>query len=391
MKLTSFFNFKKPEGSDPVNVEDFNDNFDKIDEELHGLQEANGDMSNGKVFASMASTRTALASGDTNGTILGKLMKWLADLKKAAFCDVANNDNTTAEGYVADARQVKAHGDEIDAVKKQIGNIYFGTNASGKWGYKTAENGEVTPFRNPTGNAAEADVLVGKTFSSANLENAAGTMQNNGAWNCAPSGSTRVTVPKGYHNGSGYVDTSKAYNSGRTQGRSDVTASTSVSGRTVTATLSNGKKYSANVGYAGSSGQVTCNTSGGTGNQTFNIADGWTTSIIVNRTGAYNAGYSAGYSNGKNDFSTSNCDILGNNVTTSRAYKVVVVVSSGLSENNPAIGTVSLPGGTVVTKNYQTGHAFMQATVAYRINVPAGTTISYDARYTGLGCIMGFY
>lgn len=36
----------------------------------------------------------------------------------AASCGVANNDNTTAAGFVADARIVKIHGDEIDALNE---------------------------------------------------------------------------------------------------------------------------------------------------------------------------------------------------------------------------------------------------------------------------------
>lgn len=37
----------------------------------------------------------------------------------AANCVVANNDSTTEQGYVADARIVKTHGDEIDALNEK--------------------------------------------------------------------------------------------------------------------------------------------------------------------------------------------------------------------------------------------------------------------------------
>lgn len=33
-------------------------------------------------------------------------------------------------------------------------------------------------------------------------------MTNRGAWTSKPTSSGKVTVPAGYHNGSGYVDTS---------------------------------------------------------------------------------------------------------------------------------------------------------------------------------------
>ena len=37
---------------------------------------------------------------------------------------------------------------------------------------------------------------------------------NRGAWTSTPTSSGKVTIPAGYHSGSGYVDTSKVYNAG---------------------------------------------------------------------------------------------------------------------------------------------------------------------------------
>ena len=106
------------------------------------------------------------------------------------------------------------------------------------------------------------------------------------------------------------------YAAGNSAGIASVTVSASASGRTVTAKASNGKTTSASVAYAGSNGVVSVSTSGGSGNQSFDITDGWCTSINVDRTGAYNkgvtdadartntssanykAGYNAGYSAG---------------------------------------------------------------------------------------------
>ena len=93
------------------------------------------------------------------------------------------------------------------------------------------------------------------------------------------------------------TNTSSAnYQAGYNAGKSGVTLSASASGRTVTATASNGKTASASVAYAGSNGVVSVSTSGGSGNQSFDITDGWCTKINVNRTDAYNAGYGAGKS-----------------------------------------------------------------------------------------------
>ena len=51
---------------------------------------------------------------------------------------------------------------------------------------------------------------------------------NRGAWTSSPTTSTKVTVPKGYHNGSGYVDTSGVYNAGVSAGTSSAAASSEI-------------------------------------------------------------------------------------------------------------------------------------------------------------------
>ena len=40
---------------------------------------------------------------------------------------------------------------------------------------------------------------------------------NRGAWTSTPTSSGKVTIPAGYHSGSGYVDTSKVYNAGKSK------------------------------------------------------------------------------------------------------------------------------------------------------------------------------
>ena len=87
-----------------------------------------------------------------------------------------------------------------------LGGVKFGIDQNGVRGYYKEGANVITPFRNPTGNAAQSDVLVGKTFSSASQENVAGTMPNNGAvnQNLSPNGS--YTIPRGFHNGNGKVN-----------------------------------------------------------------------------------------------------------------------------------------------------------------------------------------
>lgn len=131
---------------------------------------------------------------------------------------IKNDALTTDAGYVLDARMGKTLGDRTTSLETKVSDLYFATDSNGKWGYKATKNGAVTPFRNPTGDATAAEVLSGKTFSSATLENATGTMANNGAWTGATTGEGSITIPAGYHNGSGSVSGKTSYNDGYAKG-----------------------------------------------------------------------------------------------------------------------------------------------------------------------------
>ena len=60
------------------------------------------------------------------------------------------------------------------------------------------------------GNATAAQVLTGYSFSTASLSNAGGSMPNHGAWGTTLAINGNVTIPAGYHNGSGRVSQSIA-------------------------------------------------------------------------------------------------------------------------------------------------------------------------------------
>ena len=84
--------------------------------------------------------RSNLAAKDKLPVIFGKLSKWYTDLKAVAWSgsyldltnkpsipegsaanyQVANNDTTEAEGFVADARIVRTHGLEIDGLSRDL-------------------------------------------------------------------------------------------------------------------------------------------------------------------------------------------------------------------------------------------------------------------------------
>lgn len=60
------------------------------------------------------------------------------------------------------------------------------------------------------GNATAAQVLTGYSFSTASLSNAGGSMPNHGAWGTTLAINGSVTIPAGYHNGSGKISQSIA-------------------------------------------------------------------------------------------------------------------------------------------------------------------------------------
>lgn len=197
MKLTSFFKLRKPEGKDPVDIEDFNYNFDEIDAALNDAANKAGDLSEGKVFTSVASSRSVPNSGETLAVIISKIMRYLSDLGNAAYCNVANNDTTTAANYVADARRVTQLRADFNAFKtsfqagcKKIANaITGGRDGSGTGGVTTAENASPDTMATnikalalnnynaaKVGNAAKTDVIAGKTFTNSTTVGETGSL-----------------------------------------------------------------------------------------------------------------------------------------------------------------------------------------------------------------------
>jgi len=90
--------------------------------------------------------------------------------------------------------------DDIDgasATEVTTGKKYWGLT-SGNWGLQTGTGGVIA-----SGNAVDADVLIGKTYSN-NLGNNIGTMTSVGAQNITP-GTAAQTITQGYHDGTGQV------------------------------------------------------------------------------------------------------------------------------------------------------------------------------------------
>ena len=321
MKLTTYYRLKKPEGTDVVNVDDFNDNFDAIDGALNDAANAAGDLSNGKVFTTAAGTRANIASGETLAQMFSKIMKWFTDFGSGAFSNVANNDNTTAEGYVADARIVKTHGDEIDQIRTSfqdgcstIANaVTGGRDGQGTGGVPTATNASPATIAaniqtmgqtnynagvtaTQKGDASTGDVLAGKKFTSATAGvDKTGTLTDyrSNVQTVTPSGGTgdeTLNLNVGVHN-KVKVNRNAPYQAGVTATqKGNASTADVVSGKTFTSATAGVNKTGALADYRGASNCKTVTTTAGNGVETLTLDAGVHDRVKVDRSNAYTAG-----------------------------------------------------------------------------------------------------
>lgn len=136
------------------------------------------------------------------------------------------SDNATKvlladEAYIAENSdgvrrvELRYNGDE-GFIKPNTLVAYPESQAGAKFGITADKiaNGQVVLGMTGTykglGNATAAQVLSGYSFSSAALSNASGSMSNRGAWGATLAINGSVTIPAGYHNGSGRITQSIA-------------------------------------------------------------------------------------------------------------------------------------------------------------------------------------
>ena len=119
-----------------------------------------------------AADREELNSGDTVGTLFGKIKKWLLDLKEAAFCGVKNALNTTDAGYVLDARAGKTLNDKITA---NITAITNNKNSLKQGAYRDVTNA----LTQTEGGKTVLDAYQGKVLNDKIAANAANISANN--------------------------------------------------------------------------------------------------------------------------------------------------------------------------------------------------------------------
>lgn len=143
MLFTEFLKLKKPEQSDFYNVDDFNENMDKIETVIkshtedknnpHEVGKEDVGLSNVENLAindqmpiySSAGTRENIRSGEKLSTAFGKIQKWLSDLKTVAFTgsynDLSNKPvSFPANGGNADTVDGKHDFDFVPRIGKQL-------------------------------------------------------------------------------------------------------------------------------------------------------------------------------------------------------------------------------------------------------------------------------
>lgn len=136
------------------------------------------------------------------------------------------SDNATKvlladEAYIAENSdgvrrvELRYNGDE-GFIKPNTLVAYPESQAGAKFGITADKiaNGQVVLGMTGTykglGNATAAQVLSGYSFSTAALSNASGSMPDRGAWGATLAINGSVTIPAGYHNGSGRITQSIA-------------------------------------------------------------------------------------------------------------------------------------------------------------------------------------
>lgn len=111
--------------------------------------------------------------------------------------------------------ELRYNGDE-GFIKPNTLVAYPESQAGAKFGITADKiaNGQVVLGMTGTykglGNATAAQVLSGYSFSSAALSNASGSMPDRGAWGATLAINGNITIPAGYHNGTGRVSQSIA-------------------------------------------------------------------------------------------------------------------------------------------------------------------------------------
>ena len=87
---------------------------------------SNIDISESEILFSESQSKENINSGETISVLFGKVKKWFASLKSAAFKDVKNDLETTTDGYVLDARVGKTISNKFKEIENNLGSKVSG-------------------------------------------------------------------------------------------------------------------------------------------------------------------------------------------------------------------------------------------------------------------------
>lgn len=275
------------------------------------------------------------------------------------------NDSATAATSTWSSNKINTGLTNINVYVGTDGKIHF-TNSAG--------TDSALSFNKASGTATAAQVLTGYTFSNNSGTGLDGSMTNRGAWtpsNINPGGS--VTIPAGYHNGSGKVTANANQNSGTytasSRGASldmganntyryvntnsvpnsnstTYTYAANSTGGTVDMGATNTYRYvnAGNVYTKGKADGVTTHTGTYTfpSNDTGGTKDLGTTHTYryINATNVYNKGKSDEYNSAYNLSNFTKSNIIGSSysvpVTINKEYILIIICSGGGQFNNVA-------------------------------------------------------
>lgn len=154
--------------------------------------------------------------------------------------------------------------------------------------------------------AQAPNVLSGKTFILPTGELGTGTMTNRGTWNSTVSAGSKVTIPQGYHSGSGAV-TASSYKITRKTLKSNVNGSGTISCTSIPnyKNLTNNNFAFANVrGYA-SGGGYSCS-AGGSCSLSYTASTGKLTYNVP----SYQGSFTSGVDGNRTVYGNMNADII---------------------------------------------------------------------------------
>ncbi len=142
MQLTPNYKLKKPEGTDPVDIQDFNDNADLIDAALKKKAESSGGDISGMTVKTLDDITTEFpvpVAGESTKTFLGKVKKFFSDTKNwmTGVCligQIVNNCVTNNAKLPLSAAQGKVLMDLYNVLNTNFSNL-------SKWGIKAPMSG----------------------------------------------------------------------------------------------------------------------------------------------------------------------------------------------------------------------------------------------------------